>query len=185
MSSICKNRLTLWSDLETLEKIKTAAAPPTESWLDHLLGRFGVQRVKPMGMGLFQFLCPIPDNVDQLDIEVVPQLAHMPKSYFWQVKNWGCCRDVLLNFEQTGESELCANFPTEYSPPVAALQHGAKLHSFRFRLLYCETGNEFCGIATECDNTEFELAHDRTVVENNIPAELIDAFGLNQADTGL
>ncbi len=72
------------------------------------------------------------------------------------------------------------HFPTDYSPPIAALQCGAGLHSFRFRLLYCEPGNGFCGIATESDHEEFEFTFERPPAEEGVPEELIALFGLNE-----
>jgi hypothetical protein len=184
MPALCSNRLTIWSDApETLVRICSAAAPPSNSWLKKLAGKFGFQTTAPIKPGLFQFLCPMPKNVETLDVQLLPQLRNKPKSYFWRLENWGCQHDIAIDFERTVKEklpeELRANFPTEYSPPVAALQHGAKLHGFRFRLLYCETGNGFCGIATESDNSEFELTFDRPPDEDGIPTELIEAFALN------
>ena len=184
MPALCSNRLTIWSNApETLERICSAAAPPSNSWLKKLANKVCLQTASPVKPGLFQFLYPMPDNVESLDIKVMPQLPNKPKSYFWRLENWGCQHDIAIDFERVNTAklleELRANFPTDYSPPVAALQHGAKLHGFRFRLLYCETGNGFCGIATESENSEFELTFDRTPAEEGIPAELIEAFSLN------
>ncbi len=68
---------------------------------------------------------------------------------------------LASKFERTSETELCAEFATHYSPPVGALQHAAAQYGFRFRLLYCETGAGFYGVATEAENNEFEITLDR------------------------
>ena len=141
-------------------------------------GLVGFRNVERSDTGFFHFLCPMPENVEELDIDVLPQLPNEPKSYFWRLENWGCRHDISIGFEQIGDSELRSVFPIDYSPPVAALRHGAWSHRFRFRLLYCEPGNGFCGIATESDNVEYELTLDRPPTEDGIPSELIDDFSL-------
>ena len=181
MPNLCDNRLTIWSDdTQTLAKISNAAAPLVVSKWKKLASRFGFRQVVESETGFFYFLCPMPANVEDLDIKVLPELSHQPKEYFWQVENWGCRHDSKVDFEKISQSELRANFTTHYSPPVAALQHGAAQHGFRFRLLYCETGGGFCGVATEAENNEFEITLDRPPKEEGIPHELIETFELNE-----
>lgn len=181
MPSLCDNRLTIWSDdLQTLRKVSNGAAPPAVSKLQKLARRFGFGQAPRSETGFLHFLHPVPPNVEELDIEVLPQLPNKPKSYFWRLENWGCQNDWLFQFEQSGDLELRAHFTTHYSPPVAALQHGAAQHGFRFRLLYCETGGGFCGIATEEKNEEFEITFDRPPIEDGVPQELVDAFELDE-----
>jgi hypothetical protein len=181
MPSLCDNRLTISSeDSQTLKKVSDAAAPPVVSKLRQLAIRLGFAQAPRSETGFLHFLRPMPANVEELDIEVLPQLAHQPKSYFWRLENWGCRNDWSFKFEQLSESELQANFKTHYSPPVAALQQGAAQHGFHFRLLYCESGAGFCGIATEAQNNEFEISFDRPPIEEGVPQELIDAFNLHE-----
>ena len=180
MPNLCDNRLTIWcDDPATVSTILEAGAPPSISFLQKQGERFGFRQPSRSETGFLHFLHPVPPNVEELDIEVLPQLPNKPKSYFWRLENWGCQNDLLFQFDQPSESELRADFTTHYSPPVAALQHGAAHHGFRFRLLYCETGGGFCGIATEAKNEEFEITFDRPPIEDGVPQELVDAFELN------
>jgi hypothetical protein len=122
----------------------------------------------------------MPADFEQLEVETLPQLSNQPKSYSWRLENWGCRHDVSYDFDRTSSTEMRVEFPTDYAPPVAALQHGAKQHGFRFRLLYCEPGNGFCGIATESARTEYELTFNGPPEDEGIPQELIDMFSLNE-----
>lgn len=182
MPNLCDNRLTIWcDDSTTLAKICDAAAPPSISLFDKLASKFRFRSLPRSETGFLHFLHPMPANVEELDIEVLPQLPNKPKSYFWRVENWGCQHDFAYEFQRTSETELRSDFTTPYSPPVGALQHGAAQYGFRFRLLYCETGAGFCGIATEAGNNEFEITFDRSPAEEGVPQELIETFALHEA----
>lgn len=182
MPNLCDNRLTIWcDDSAMLTKICDAATPPVISMIDRLASKLGFRSLPRSETGFLHFLHPMPANVEELDIEVLPQLSNQPKSYFWRVENWGCQHDQLFEFERKSESELRAEFTTHYSPPVGALQHGATQYGFRFRLLYSETGGGFCGIATEVEHNEFEITFDRPPAEEGIPQELIETFELHEA----
>ncbi len=182
MPNLCNNRLTITSDDPALlERICDSVAPPSLALFDKLAIKFGFRMAPRSETGFLHFLRPMPANVEELDIEILPQLSHEPKSYFWRVANWGCRHDFSYEFQRTNQTTLSCDFTTDYSPPVAALQYGAAHHSFCFRLLYCETGGGFCGIATESENNEFEITLDRPPKDEGIPQELIDAFRLEEA----
>jgi len=182
MPNLCANRLTISSDdSQVLEQICDSVAPPSVSLFKKLAIKFGFRSASRSTTGFLHFLRPMPANVEELDIEILPQLANEPKSYFWRLENWGCRHDFSYEFQRTSEKKLSCNFTTDYSPPVAALQYGAQQLGFRFRLLYCETGGGFCGIATESKNNEFEITLDCAPKEEGIPQELINVFKLDEA----
>ena len=64
---------------------------------------------------LLEFLCPFTEEIDyQYD-------------YDWCVKNWGTKWDIFdVEAVSLIDDTLELNFCTAWSPPVEALQHGAK-----------------------------------------------------------
>jgi hypothetical protein len=67
-----------------------------------------------------------------------------PKWYSWCVDNWGCAYEPAIeSIGRPSPNELQLSFETRYAPPLAALTHGAKLHAFEYRLVYCDASNLF------------------------------------------
>ena len=178
MPALCSNDLTIWcDDQKTIELLVESACVKPKSLGQRISTALWPAKSSLDSTGFLEFLRPTPPNLDEVEIEIAPQLAHYPKPYHWRVENWGCRSDFLLDSVERAANELKMDFSTDYSPPVKALQHGAKRLGFRFSLLYL--GGEFCGLATESDNLEYELSYDLPPAEAGIPKELIDRFDLN------
>ena len=178
MPSLCQNDLTISCDSqETLELLIESACVKPESLGQRIRNVLWPEKNMSDSTGFLEFLCPTPPNLEEVEINIAPQLAHYPKSYHWRLENWGCRNDFLLDSVERDGGKLKMDFPTDYSPPVKALQHGARIYEFRFRLLYL--GGEFCGVATESGDQDYELTSDRPPAEDGIPQELIERFNLN------
>ena len=102
-----------------------------------------------------------------------------PKWYSWCVDNWGCAYEPAIeSIGRPSPNELQLSFETRYAPPLAALTHGAKLHAFEYRLVYCDASNLFAGIATQESREEFEFSFDVHPRDEGVPEELITLFDL-------
>ena len=178
MPSLCQNHLTIQCDSqETIELLIDSACVKPKSLGQRIKTAVWPTKNPAASTGFLEFLRPTPPNLDEVEIDIVQQLAHYPKSYHWRLENWGCRNDFLLDSVERAGNRLKMEFPTDYSPPVKALQHGASRYGFRFRLLYL--GGEFCGLATKYDDQEYELSFDLPPAEAGIPQELIEHFNLN------
>ena len=100
--------------------------------------------------------------------------------YDWCVDNWGTKWDVCDVMScYLIEGELTIVFDTAWSPPVAALQYGAKRHGFTFELEYYEPGMMYAGFATEDGDEVYEYTFDVHPCEE-LPDHLVDAHGIDR-----
>jgi hypothetical protein len=77
------------------------------------------------------------------------------------------------------DGELTISFDTAWSPPVEALQHGAKRHGFTFELEYYEPGVMYAGYATEDRDDVYTFTFDVHPCEE-LPDHLVDAFSIDR-----
>jgi len=126
---------------------------------------------------LLGFMRPMPED---LKLTITNGFSgETPAWHNWMVENWGCAYDVAVESAvRKNVNEVQFKFDSRYSPPVAAIDFGAKTHGFQYRLVYCESGNQFAGIATDKAHQEFDFTFEVHPREEGVPQEIIDNFGL-------
>ena len=69
--------------------------------------------------------------------------------YTWCIKNWGTKWDIDAYSEEPSNNEIVYEFDSAWSPPIKAIETLSKLFpsSLQFKLVYCETGVGFAGVA--------------------------------------
>jgi hypothetical protein len=178
MANYCGNLLTIESDdAGLIDRLITIASPSRRGFASKLIGRM-LGKSNETRIGLLEFLMPMPEPLKATITNGFT--AATPAWYQWQLDNWGCAHDVAVDaIKRTGPAKVEFGFYSRYSPPIGALMHGSRKHNFKFRMVYCETGNQFAGILTEQDHAEFEFTFDVPPIEEGVPQEIVTHFNLN------
>jgi hypothetical protein len=114
---------------------------------------------------LLEFLCPFTAETNH------------EWDYGWCVKNWGTKWDIFdVDVVSLDGNELEMCFTTAWSPPVKALQHGAKRYGFDFELTYKEEGMMFTGMTTPLMDNTYTYTFDVPPHEE-MPCQLVDEWG--------
>jgi hypothetical protein len=116
---------------------------------------------------LLEFLCPFTAETNH------------EWDYGWCVKNWGTKWDIFdVDVVSLDGNELEMCFTTAWSPPVKALQHGAKRYGFDFELTYKEEGMMFTGMTTPLMDNTYTYTFDVPPHEE-MPCQLVDEWGID------
>lgn len=163
---------------QTIDELIEVTTPPKSGTLARLSTLiFG--RTKLEGRyGLLEFMFPMPETLRSSITNGFS--GPTPPWQQWQVDNWGCAYDVAVDStNRLSPNEIQFRFASRYSPPIGAIEHGATKHAFQFRLVYCETGNQFAGIATENSHQLFEYSFEVHPRDEGVPEEIISEFDLD------
>jgi len=116
---------------------------------------------------LLEFLCPFTAETNH------------EWDYGWCVQNWGTKWDIFdVDVVSLVDNELEMCFTTAWSPPVKALQHGAKRYGFDFELTYKEEGMMFTGWTTPLMDNTYTYTFDVPPHEE-MPCQLVDEWGVD------
>lgn len=173
MANYCSNVLTIKSESSSLvDEFVKATTPPKRNFVSKVLNLQSGHKY-----GLLDFLKPMPDDLRETITNGYS--GSEPEWRKWMVEHWGCAYDMAMDSTiRKSENEVQFKFHSMYAPPLEALNFGATNHGFSFRLVYCETGNQFAGIATEKDHKQFEFTFEVHPLEEGVPQEIIDEFEL-------
>jgi len=117
---------------------------------------------------LLEFLCPFTAATNH------------KYDYDWCVENWGTKWDIFdVEAISLIDDTLELNFCTAWSPPVEALQHGAKRYGFDFFLTYKEDGMMFAGMATPLMDNVYHFTFDVPPHEE-MPCQLVDEWAIDE-----
>ena len=173
MANYCGNMLAISSNNNSLiDELVEIANPPKIGFFAGLLG------LKPRhDCNLLGFFRPMPAELKKTITSCIS--GPNPPWWHWMVDNWGCAYDPAVeSTDRKNDNEVEFRFYSRYSPPLEAIEYGAQLHKFDYRLVYCETGNQFAGIATNTSHKEFEYSFEMHPREEGVPQEIIDEFDL-------
>lgn len=179
MADYCSNKLKLCSnDKQLIDRLAATASPIKPSLLKRVQSLLFRSTASDERVGLLEFCRPMP-----------PELAATitngwsgptPEWHSWRDQMWGCAYEPAFeSVERPSPNELTLIFETRYTPPLAALKHGAKEHGFEYRLLYCAKGSQFSGISTESGDEEYGFTLDAHPKDEGVPEELIAQFRLD------
>lgn len=179
MADYCSNKLTLRSnDTLLINHLAATASPNKPGLLKRIKDQLFRSTASNETAGLFEFCRPMPPELKATITNGWSGPA--PEWRSWRVQMWGCAYEPAFEIiEQSCPNELTLIFETHYAPPLAALKHGAKEHCFEYRLLYCEKGNRFAGIATESAEEEYSFSLETHPKNEGVPEELIATFKLD------
>lgn len=175
MANYCRNRLTIVSEDSTfIDTLVEIVDPPKAGFFSKLF------HGKPVrDYGLLGFMKPMPEELKKTITNGFSGEA--PPWNKWMVDNWGCAYDVAVDETvRKSPTEIEFKFLSRYSPPVPAVAHGASTRGFQYRLVYCEPGSKFAGIATEAEHQEFVFSFDVHPRDEGVPQEIIDEFDLEE-----
>ena len=177
MANYCGNVLTITSeDRALIDRMAAIANPPRPSAFSVTLGKLFGNNNQPV-IGLLEFFMPMPEDLKATITNGYS--GPTPAWYQWMVDNWGCAFDVAVDeTNRISPDRVQFKFYSRYSAPVGAVTAGAERHGFRFRMIYCEPGNQFAGIVTEQGHTEYEFSFDVHPTDDGVPQEIVHEFDL-------
>ena len=184
MANYCGNVLNISSDDEQIiDRLMDATRFVETGFIARIAKPFFGSRDLNEHYGLLKFLRPMPLELKNLlSIGEKCDGGEIAPWYQWQLKNWGCAYDVAVEeANRICPNEVQFKFDSRYSPPIEAIAYGAKHHGFTFQLMYCETGNQFAGIASEKGHEEFNFSFDVHPLNEGVPQVIIDQFDLESA----
>ena len=160
MPNWCYNNLTLWGDVNVVNKIK--------DWY---------KQSDKTDEGLFGLFYPLPSELKDTtspspeENKTLIEKYGFDNWYDWQTHNWGTKWDVREFITETEtESSVCLSFDTAWSPPITFYE---KLSEDYPELLisasYYEGGMDFCGIFNSDEG-------DETLSISNIRAECLKTY---------
>jgi len=101
--------------------------------------------------------------------------------YEWCVEHWGTKWDVDGDSgcaEETDPNTVSISFDSAWSPPIAFYNAMCDL-GWEITAYYFEPGMNFCGIFDNGDDDYIEIEGDGSWVEENVPKELNEMFGIS------
>ena len=103
--------------------------------------------------------------------------------YDWNIANWGTKWDVGSKDDtggyELGDTVITVSFDSAWSPPVKFYEKMEEL-GFEVEAYYYEPGMAFCGCYTKGVDDSYEIVGDSVWVEDNIPAEINEAFAISE-----
>ena len=160
------------SIIDRINSIRTLGPP--KNFLDKFKSLFKGKEEK-LNIQLLQFLRPMPEYL----FESLDDKSSDPEWRKWRVENWGCPHDAEIDdCIRVNPNVIKIYFHTQYSPPLPALEYFAKKEDVEYRILHCELGNGWLGIAGTSENKDYEYSLDKPPSEEGIPDELIKEFNL-------
>lgn len=118
---------------------------------------------------LFTHLCPNPAGKDA------------EGWYDWNCNNWGTKWDAnIIDWDRSSDDEMIVYFETAWSPPIALYEYLTE-QGWEVEALYHESGCAYAGQFIDGDDNYFE--YDRTDKQSidDLPMDLIDFAGLENA----
>jgi hypothetical protein len=138
--------------------------------------------------GLCQILYPMPENTftGNLGEKERKDCAKqgIPNWYDWCTSNWGTKWDTAdgdWQYEEAGDGEaiLSGSFQTAWGPPIGAYENAPD--DLYIEAMYYEPGCAFAGRWDSGNGDEhYSLEGDKAALENDLPEELNDAFGITE-----
>ena len=138
--------------------------------------------------GLCQILYPMPENTftGNLGEKERKDCAKqgIPNWYDWCTSNWGTKWDTAdgdWQYEEAGDGEaiLTGSFQTAWGPPIGAYENAPD--DLYIEAMYYEPGCAFAGRWDSGNGDEhYSLEGDKAALENDLPEELNDAFGITE-----
>ena len=170
------------------------------NWCDNTISIKGpAEKLSPMytklkedgDEGLCSILYPQPAEMYKGDLgqKEREQCAKdgVPNWYDWQSSNWGTKWDVSegdWQYEDAGDGEaiLTGNFQSAWGPPTGVYEHCQDAHDDLYiEAMYYEPGCAFAGVWTsDGGEDQYNLEGDKKTLENELPEELNDAFGITE-----
>jgi hypothetical protein len=102
--------------------------------------------------------------------------------YDWCVEHWGTKWDVdgeEGNAEETDPNTASLCFDSAWAPPIAFYNAMCDM-GWEITAYYFEPGMNFCGMFNNGDDDYIEIEGDAAWVEENVPKELNDTFGISE-----
>jgi hypothetical protein len=141
--------------------------------------------------GLCNMLYPQPADIFKGDLgqKEREQCAKdgVPNWYDWNSSNWGTKWDTCdgdWDYEDAGDGEaiLTGHFQTAWAPPIGVYEHSADAHpDLHIESMYYEPGCAFAGMWNTIDGEDhYSLEGDKHKLEQELPEELNDAFGITE-----
>ena len=129
------------------------------------------------GAGLMGFLLPMPEHLEKTVSNGYG--GESPEWRNWRIANWGCPHDAGLELcKKISDQKIKMRFTSYNGDTIPGLTTAAKIHSFRFCMLYhCDHGA--VGRCTESNHDDYEFPGVQPPHDAGIPKELIDAFDLD------
>jgi len=101
--------------------------------------------------------------------------------YDWNIENWGTKWDVNGeegNAEETDTNTASLYFDSAWSPPIAFYNTMCDM-GWEITAYYFEPGMNYCGVFDNGDDDYIEIEGDASWVEENVPKELNEMFGIS------
>ena len=101
--------------------------------------------------------------------------------YDWNIEHWGTKWEVdgeEGNAEETDPNTASLYFDSAWSPPIA-FYHAMCEMGWEITAYYFEPGMNFCGVFDNGDDDYIEIEGDASWVEDNVPKELNEMFGIS------
>ena len=170
------------------------------NWCDNQISITGpAEKLSPMYTklvaeeeeGLLSILYPQPADIFKGDLgdKERKQCAKdgVPNWYDWNSSNWGTKWDVSegnWQYEDAGDGQaiLTGNFESAWAPPTGVYEHCQTAHDDLYiEAMYYEPGCAFAGMWTsDGGDDHYSLEGDKAALENELPEELNDAFGITE-----
>lgn len=122
-------------------------------------------------------------NEDKLFNEFVPCPPEEEENWYnWSLSNWGTKWEARSadNVERIDTNTIQLFYETAWAPPIefynSMLEQGFQVSAY-----YYEPGMNFCGHYDIDYNDEYSIDGNSEWVENNIPEDINDIFGISES----
>jgi hypothetical protein len=136
--------------------------------------------------------CPVelheetPEGEDYVERDRARQAENLEKFgfsgwYDWNLEHWGTKWDIdgeEGNAEATDPNTASLYFDSAWSPPIAFYNAMCDM-GWEITAYYFEPGMNFCGVFDNGDDDYIEIEGDASWVEENVPKELNEMFGIS------